>query len=225
MGLWISEDEKGINGVAYRYLDTLHLYSKNQFPLREVLELIEELQPKCIYGPLASVEPLCNQLKEDYVCELNHIITIDHLTQGNSNLEVQLAEEKDIPEIVTLMMKDPIYYSVYTHEILEYQWRERIRAGFSRLFLLRNEFEKVIATNATTAETDTMVVIGGIMTDPDLRRQGLGRVITASAWNLVLNEEKRGLSFLLVDNQNTIILHRKMGFDFLGLYARLLRTT
>ena len=37
------------------------------------------------------------------------------------------------------------------------------------------------------------------------------------------NEGKRGLAFLGADNANTLSLHRKMGYTFLGLYARLIR--
>ena len=88
---------------------------------------------------------------------------------------------------------------------------------------MREADGRLVATNALSAETEEFAVINGLVTDPEMRGRGLGRAITASTWNLVKNEGKRGLAFLGADNENTLSLHRKMGYTFLGLYARLIR--
>lgn len=223
VGLWISGDGEEIQGVAYRYFDTLHLYSRGRFPTHDALGLIDELRPKCVTGSQDTIDHIRDKTKDRYAYELSHIITARKYMDGKSDLAVAEAGEADIPEIAALMMKEPIYNSVYTYESLCEQLKNRLETGFGRLFIMRDETGRLVATNATSAETEELAVISGLVTDTELRGRGLGRAITASTWNLVRREGKRGLAFLGAENENTIALHKKMGYEFLGLYARLLR--
>lgn len=225
VGLWVCEDETGaFEGVMYRYYDALHLYSKTVCPKDDVLALIAELDPKVVTGTQANIDRLVPALPAGkYTYELSHIITADKLMDGKSDLEVQPAGEADVPEIADLMMKEHIYNTVYTYDSLVQSLVRRIREGFGRLFVMRTAEGRLVATNALSAETEEFGVINGLVTDPDMRGHGLGRAITASTWNLVKNEGRRGLAFLGADNENTLSLHRKMGYTFLGLYARLIR--
>ena len=223
VGLWISGEDDEIYGVAYRYFDTLHLYSRDRFPKQEALALIEQLRPKCVTGSQENIDRLLGQTKDKYAYELSHIITASHLMDGKSDLAVQQAGQDDVPEIAALMMKEPIYNTVYTYESLCEQLGNRLNTGFGRLFVMRDETGRLVASTATSAESEDLAVISGLVTDTTLRGRGLGRAITASTWNLVLQEGKRGLALLGADNESTLALHRKMGYDFLGLYARLLR--
>ena len=223
MGLWISEVKGEIRGVAYRYFDTIHLYSREVFPLQDALELINELLPKCVTGSQKTIDRIFGQTAKPYTYELSHIITANRFMEEKPGLKIEQAALTDVPEIAALMMKDHIYYEVYTYEKLCTQLQDRIETGFGRLFIIRNDLGRLVATNATYAEVEDMAVIGGLITDPDLRGQGLGRAITASTWNLVRTEGKRGLAFLAVNNEKTVIMHQKMGYEFLGQYARLLK--
>lgn len=225
LGLWVCEDETGaLQAVMYRYYDALHLYSRGLCPQEETLALIRELDPKVITGKQEIIDALKEDLGADrYTYELSHIITADKLMDGKSDLEVQPAGEADVPEIAALMMKEHIYNTVYTYDSLCEALVRRIREGFGRLFVMRADDGRLVATNALSAESEEFAVINGLVTDPDMRGHGLGRAITASTWNLVKNEGKRGLAFLGADNANTLSLHHRMGYTFLGLYARLLR--
>ena len=225
LGLWICEDaDGGLEAVAYRYYDALHIYSRGLCPADELLPLIRELDPKVITGKQENIDLLRKGLDSGkYTYELSHIITADKLMDGKSDLAVQPAGEVDVPEIASLMMKEHIYNTVYTYDGLCESLVRRIREGFGRLFVMRTEDGRLAATNALSAESKEFAVINGLVTDPEIRGRGLGRAITASTWNLVKNEGKRGLAFLGADNENTLSLHRKMGYTFLGLYARLIR--
>lgn len=225
VGLWVCEDGDGtLTCAAYRYYDCLHLYSRGALPAEELLPLIRELDPKVITGSQASIDTLLPLLDGDrYTYELSHIITADKLMDGKSDLDVQTAGEADVPEIAALMMKEHIYNTVYNYDGLCESLVRRIREGFGRLFVMRTDDGRLVATNALSAESDEFAVINGLVTDPDMRGHGLGRAITASTWNLVKNEGKRGLAFLGAENENTLSLHRRMGYTFLGLYARLIR--
>ena len=225
VGLWVTEDDTGaLTSVMYRYYDCLHLYSRGLCPVEEVLSVIGELDPKVITGTQENIDRLAARLPEGkYAYELSHIITADKLMDGRSDLEVRPAGREDVPEIAELMMKEHIYNTVYTYDSLCESLVRRLEEGFGRLFVMRTAEGRLVATNALSAETEELAVINGLVTDPDMRGHGLGRAITASTWNLVKNEGKRGLAFLGADNENTLSLHRKMGYTFLGLYARLIR--
>ena len=225
VGLWVCGDEDGgLQAVMYRYYDCLHIYSRELCPLDETLALIRELDPKVVTGKQENIDRIAAHLEKDrYTYELSHIITADRLMDGRSDLEVQPAGEADVPEIAALMMTEHIYNTVYTYDSLCESLMRRIREGFGRLFVMRTAEGRLVATNALSAESAEFAVISGLVTDPAMRGHGLGRAITASTWNLVKNEGKRGLAFLGADNDNTLSLHRKMGYTFLGLYARLIR--
>lgn len=223
--LWLSYKDSNINGIAYRYYDTLHLYSKEQLPSQDVLHLVEIMHPMCITGPDELIAGLRQFLDTDYSYKLSHIITTDHLLDEVQDVNIAQACEADLSAVVELLMSEHIYSSVYDKESLLKQLKTRLNDGFGRIFVARDSSGRLIATNATFAENDEIAVIGGLVTDPSLRGKGFGRAITASTWNLLFRGGKRCLAFLADDNEPTLILHRKMGFEFIGKYARLLYKT
>ena len=224
VGLWLDlNEDESINAVLYRYYDTLHLYARGAFPAEMALPLIEELDPKVITGDVDAIRSLRQRLTGSYEYEESYIITAEKYMDGNSDLDVTEAGAADVPEIAALMMKADIYSSVYTYEGLCKQLYDRVRDGFGHLYAMRDETGRLVATNATNAETADMAVISGLVTDPEMRGRGLGRAITASTWNVVKRGGKQGIAFLGADNDKTLSLHRKMGYTFHGLYARLIR--
>jgi len=224
LGLWVSEENGKIQAVMYQYYDCLHIFSRANCPVRDVLTVMSEINPKVIVSSEENIGLLQNELDmEQYIYELNHIITTDVMMNENSDVEVMDATKEDVPEIVDMMMKDKIYYEVYTSEKLRGDLTRRLEAGFGRLFIIRDENGRLVCADATNAETEDLAVIGGLVTDPEMRGRGLGAAMTAKVWNKVLMEGKRGLAFLLDDNEKTINLHKKLGYDFIGYSARLIR--
>lgn len=221
MDLWISEVEGQIKAAFYRYHDTIHMYSRGDFPLEEVKDFLRAHPCKVVTMPKPDADKL-SELFEGCECELSNVITANKRMEGREDLDIRPAGEEDARAIAELMMKDSIYYTVYTADVLEQQILERLRNGFGRLFVIRKG-DKVIATNATSAELPDMAVISGLVTDPDERGQGLGRAITAHTWNLVRDAGKLPLAYLAQDNTNTIRLHEKMGYDTIGVHARFVR--
>lgn len=222
-GLWICKDGTEVSGVAYRYYDTLHLYGRHVFPMEDALTLIGELNPKCITGPQKSLDQLHERMGDGYKYELSHIITADHFLKCSPNLNVTLAGEEDIPQIAAMMMDDPIFNPVYTYKRLCQQMLDRMKTGLGRLLVLRDKSGHVLASSEINVETDELVIIGAGIANREVRGLGLGIALIAHTWNLVLGEGKRGLSFVSTENTSAVAMYRKLGLDFLGLYARLLR--
>lgn len=224
LGLWTSEEDGKILCVYYRYFDCLHIYGRQGCVIEDAAALLEEIQPNVIICPKDIIEQLGAILDlDDYIYESNHIITANKEMDGGREVDIKEATDADIEEIADLMLKADIYSEVYERDALIDSLRRRLAEGFGRLFIIRDETGRMIATNATNGETDKIAVIGGLVTDPEMRGKGLGRAITASTWNLVRNEGKRGLAYLIEDNINTIRLHQKMGYDFIGYSAKLVK--
>lgn len=224
LGLWLSETGDGIAAVMYQYYDCLHLFSRETAPVSDVMAVIDEIDPKVIVSSEANIDALRAVLDESkYIYELNHIITTDVLMKENTDIEILTATKEDVPEIAAMMMKDHIYSEVYSYEKLCGDLTRRLEAGFGRLFIIRDENGRLVCADATNAETEDLAVIGGLVTDPEMRGRGLGQAMTGSVWNTVLREGKRGLAFLLNDNEKTINLHKKLGYDFIGYSARLIK--
>ena len=220
MDLWLCEDG-GIKAVFYRYYDALHMFSRGGWPAAEVEDFLREHSRKVVTMSQEDAKAL-GHLFEGYETEDSYVITATKLMTGREDLEIAQAGKEDAGPIADLMMCDSIYNTVYTRDELYAQTLERLESGFGRLFVIRKG-DAVIATNCTAAETEDLAVISGLVTDPRERGQGLGRAITAYTWNLVKNEGKMGLAHLACDNDNTIRLHRAMGYDFLGIRTRFLK--
>ena len=136
VGLWVCEEDGGLQAVMYRYYDCLHIYSRGLCPLEETMSLIREFDPKVITGKQENIDRIAERLEKGrYTYELSHIITADKLMDGKSDLDVQPAGEADVPEIASLMMKEHIYNTVYTYDSLCEALVRRIREGFGRLFV------------------------------------------------------------------------------------------
>ena len=101
-GLWVFQNENVIQGVAYRYYDTLHFYSRNHVSVTDMVSLINELSPKCITGEEWLIEAVVPQLGNKYRLEVNHIITLSHVLEERKKFSFTRASVDDVPEIATI---------------------------------------------------------------------------------------------------------------------------
>lgn len=223
-GLWIHKKADGIHAVAYRYYDTIHLYSREHAVDQEIVSLIDELHPKCITGAQDIISQIKAVLQDTYTEELSHVITIDHLLEEKMRFSFATVSEADVPELAKVMMQDEIFYRVYTYEDLCRQISDGIKSGKRRLFILRDKRGRILASSGTYVETPEIALIGGLIVNKQFKGFGLGPVITAYLWNLIFKEGKRGAAFVSVNNHDSIAMHQGMGFDFTGLHARLLKS-
>lgn len=223
LDMWFFEDDNELKAVAYQYYDCIHIYSKELFCTDELIALLEERKPKVIASSIENIDEILKHLEGDFLYESNHIITADKELHARESFDIKPAVETDIPDIASLMLKADIYSDVYEYDKLVSDLTRRFKDGFGRMFVIRDDEGKLIATNATNAETDELAVIGGLVTDPSMRGKGLGSSITASTWNLVRREGKTGLAFLITTNEKTISVHKKLGFKFIGYNARIIR--
>ena len=221
--LWVIGEKDGIHAVAYRYYDTLHIYSKNQIVDEEMLSLVNELHPKCITGSQAVINQIKPHLQNSYSEELSHVITIDHLLEERKKFPFVEATEADVPEIAEIMTNDEVYSHVYTYEDLCRQMTDGIKSNNRRVFILRDKSGRLLASCGTYVETPEAVLINGLIVNKKVKKLGFGPAISAYVWNLVFKEGKRGIGIISINNSDSITMHQRLGFTFMGLFARLLR--
>ena len=222
-GLWLQKKDDGIHAVAYRYYDTIHLYSKDCTVDHEIIALIEKIQPKCITGSQDIISQIKAILRDVYTEELSHVITIDHLLGEKMRFPFTEALEADVPEIAEIMMEEEVYNHVYTYEDICRQMADGIKSGKRRVFIVRDKSGRLLASSGTYVETPEVVLIGGLIVNKKIKSVGLGPAITAYIWDLVFKEGKRGIALVSANNHDSLVMSQKMGFTFMGAYARLLK--
>ena len=223
--LWKIINNGEICCIAYQYYDCLHIFSKQEKCCDELIELIDNINLKVITGQ----EPVIKQIMlilenkgSKFKYEENHTITISKLLPENNEIEINSANINDLEEIVNLLLKSEVYSKVYSYESLYKTMKERMISNNSRVLIIRNDEGKIIATTSTNIETSELAVIGGNMVDPSMRRKGLSSAITSKIWNDVKREGKTGLAFLTKGNNAVIAMHKKMGYDFIGISTRII---
>lgn len=223
-GLWVCQDGGEISGVAYRYYDTLHLFSREPFPEREALSLIDQLEPKCIMATGARQDQLVDKLEDRYTKELYHVISSDGKLFCPLKRPLELATVDDVPEIVSVMMDDPVYSDVYkSRQSLSEQMAEGIRTGLRRMYVLRDKNREILAINGSFAEIEGIAALSGLVTSQRARGKGLGPVASVLGWNKFVDEGKRPIGFVSSENENSMAMHQKLGFKFAAEYWKLLR--
>lgn len=222
-GLWIFKDKALICGTAYQYYNALHIYCKGHPPTDDVVRLINELSPKCITGEKSLIKTIMPRLNGMYRLELSHIITINHTLKEGKKLPFIQACEEDVPKIAELMMKDKIYSSVYTYDELCQQMEEGIRLGKRRVYILRDKTGNLLVSGGTFVEAPDIVIYGGLIVDQRARGLGYGSMTAIHIANLMINEGKKVVGLVSIENEASVIMHRKIGYEFLGINARLLK--
>ncbi|HBY93868.1 MAG TPA: hypothetical protein DEP84_07825, partial [Chloroflexi bacterium] len=85
--------------------------------------------------------------------------------------------------------------------------------GWRRLFVAENPNGQIVAAAQTTAEAQTLAVIGGIVTDPAYRGQGYGKACTAALCAELLAEGKAPYLFYNKANVPAAHVYAAVGFE------------
>lgn len=222
--LWVLLNKNAIQGLVYRYYDTIHLYCKDELVVTDMGNLINGISPNCISGEEWLIEKLIPQLKDPYRLEIQHIVTIDHMLEEKIRLPFVRATESDVPELAAVMMEDKVFYQVYTYDNLCRQMKDGISTGQRRVYILKDRLNKVLASISIYAETSDIVILGGLIVSQRAKGRGFGPIALTFASNLLLTEGKQIAGFVNIENDDSVIMHKEMGFKFIGKHVKLLNT-
>ena len=198
-----------IDAVYMMYYDCLHFFSRDRdYPPMRLLEMIDKWKPNTVFMP----QDWSCALAEDMDTRGYHrtdmdVVCADSPLPGNT-FATRAAEKTDLKQLAGFMMQDHAYAKIYKEDLLYRQLLERFEDGFGRFHLMECD-GRIAAAYGTNAETDTMAVMGGLLTAPEYRRRGYGRNLIVSVWNEIIREGKTG--FALIEDPGSRRLHLSLG--------------
>lgn len=222
--VWVQTSEDKIVGVVLRYHDNFIIYSKDMdMDTDEVIELLNAQSVKIVSGKLEAINQIYPQLEEKftrremYFCELKDSSKLRADIPANAP-KVITAEVDDAMEIAKVYDQIDEFEGLYSSDIDNRCWQieSRIRSK-EGVHMFIKEGEKIICHGNTTAETSTSGMIGGILTLPEYRNQGLASQIVASLCRSLFSRGKSACLFY--DNPEAGNIYHRVGFEIIGKWA------
>ena len=219
---WIQENDGIITAVLLAYHSALHVYSKDlNFDVNELSELIIKRNPSIICASADIIKLLELQLcSRGFVSEYGHIGKFMVSNKQCEAINISKAERNDIKTIAKLLYEDEDIGASYTIADLENQLEERLKDGFTRSYVIRDN-GKVVAHLGTGAEIDNLCTISYVITDPNYRGRGLSTSLFAYACNQLKSEGRDIYSVYYPEYSRR--LHHKMGFVDCCAFGKLFR--
>ena len=212
--VWFQTIEARLTGIVLRYHDNLIVYSRDlDMDFHEVLALLETRKVRILSGKQTVMDGLypflANQFskREMNFCELQDSSKLVNVTAA-----VQVAGPADALEIAEVYGKINEFAGLYASEqdTRQRQIANRISSREGVHLFIRRDGNIVSHANSA-AETSVSGMIGGILTLPEYRHQGLAsQVISAVCQDLA----QRGKSAcLFYDNNGAHDLFQGLGFQ------------
>lgn len=226
MSVWYDTDEIGIRMVVMKYHNNFQVYSNRGFyDLEGVIELINQYNPNGISGRKEIIVYLQKYLSEKYHTEYGVIfrgkaIDKEKIKSALADCDVciELAKAENAKDIAELVCMDEELGSVYTVESLAAELSDRINTGMGRSYIIRDN-GKVVAHNATYAESEKFVVVSGLMVHPEFRDTEYAYWIDLKS-SLEFQEEGKDRYFFALRNR-IIKWHKRIGNIVVGEYGKM----
>jgi len=226
--LWFDRDGEGICRVVMRYHNSFQIYADRDFQnVAPILELVEAYKPDGISVRREMIENLAAFLQKEYGVVYGSVFqgNLPDPAKNARRLEdctamIEQAAEKDAEDIARLICMDAELGSVYTEASLAEELRERMRSGMGRSYVIRDG-GKIVAHNATYAETDRFVVVSGLVVHPDYRDTEYINWLDQKS----ILEFTRGKKdhYFFINNRRFIRYHIRIGNHIVAEYGKLSR--
>ena len=219
---WIQTSDGITTAVMLAYHSALHIYSKDlDFDVSELSTFILQHQPSIICASADLIRLLSPSLSaQGYQTEFGHIGKYTRSVKYPDTIEVCLADKNDVKEIAQLLYEDDDIGASYTMDDLVNQLEERLRDGFVRGYVIKEDAH-VVAHLGTGAETDRVCTISYVITAPAHRGKGLSSALFSYACGILHKEGKEIYSVYYPENSRR--LHHKMGFEDCCEFGKLFR--
>lgn len=218
--VYCTENESGkLNGVFLQYYDCIHCFSRdNDFVPEELDKLVSKVSPNTLFFSSDMFEHWKSRMTDLF--EIHHVemFRVSHYDE-KPPIPLEAAGEADIDEIVDLLMTDEEYKKVYQRDSLIAQMKERLRQGFSRDYVLR-ENGRIVFHAGTVAEERPLAICGMAILEESLRGRGLGKRLFGSAYNLIVEDGLICYSNNI--NERARRLHLSLGYQ---IEAHLIKLT
>ena len=220
INVWQQKDGDEISVIAMQYYNGMHVFSrKNIFDAQDVATLIEEQKPSLVCGMKETIDRIKPLISEkQYQPEYGKVLRLEQYS-GIADDEVYQAERGEIKEIAELLATDEEMGGPYGFDLLYKQLLERYDEGFGRNWLKRDE-KGIVSHCATYAELDEICVISGGIVRLDHRGKGEYPGQLGAMCRDLAKEGKEVISYYYGGAKSA---HKKVGFEILGDWAKLIR--
>lgn len=216
---WAQTNDSGkICAIVTEYFKGYQVYSKeNDLDKNELIEFLKNEGATVIFG----VKGIMDGIKTDFPDYIEKIGVVGELKSLRLSKEKKAchATEKDIKDIVEMLVKEKGNGEAYGYDSLYRQYTGRLKDGTGRSFVLKNDVGRVICHAGTCAETEDMAVVGGVITDVEYRGKGYAKSVLASLCSELLSEGKRVFSFFYVPAAKK--MHYVCGFEDVDEWIKL----
>ncbi len=205
-----------IVGIIYEYENSIQLLLLDDKYIEEVATFL------CLkkYKMISATQNIIKKLSFYMNQYLPSFGVIMQASLYNSIIphNVTYAEKKDYYKIASLICSDDGIGSHYSIENLEKQLIYRMENMHCRSAIIYHN-DKIVSHAATYAEDETLAIIGGVVTQNDYRRKGLGCSVVASLQNLLINEHKTVLLYCY--SEPTINWYKKLNWKIISNCGKL----
>lgn len=193
---WVVADDGPI-AFIFRYYNTVQLFfcgpsAKLNACAFRIAGFLSQYDFDMISGEAALIRSVSAELKGYRMTE--GVIMARRECPTAVSEPFELAAPEDCPEIAALICSDEAIGGHYRAEQLACQLRGRMLHEHCRNLIVRRD-GRIAAHFGTYAETKEFAVLGGLITHPDFRGEGLGRALQDALSGMLLKEEKLPLLY------------------------------
>lgn len=190
---------------ACYYGDSLHILAPGGSCAR-TLGFVDKIQPRTIF----SSERL--DLKDRYREEFTGLYRLT-APQGGRAPQIQQLGREDIAMLVDFLYSNSQTYQwTYDRGNLQLQLLDRLDTGYCRYFGVFSG-DELVGCTFTKAELNDMMIVGGVLVAPTMRKQGLGSRLCTFLGDLAVREGKQAYCFIDDDNLPSVQLHTSVGYS------------
>ncbi|MGN0436124.1 MAG: GNAT family N-acetyltransferase [Wujia sp.] len=217
---FLVEHENSIVAIIYKYYNSIQFFQCGQMPegvCDEIASFIKENKYEMMTGKAETLKMIYRCLQKQFNYS-EGVIMSNSRCMAPDVVEVEWATEEDCREIAELVCSDERIGGHYSPELLEEQFRDRLRSWNCRNAVIKSE-GKIVAHMATYADIDKLSILGGLVTEPDYRGMGYGRKVLNNLAYSVARDGK--LPILYCYEPDTVKWYEKQDWEIVCRCAKL----
>lgn len=218
---WLISDVSGYTGIVYQYYNSLQLFQIEEptdCDIEDISRFIQKNDIEMISGNVNIIKKIHE--KSDGFCITDGFIMKANEEAAKSDMDVEWAELSDCKEIAELICADDGIGGHYSVQLLQDQLEDRMKNWNCKNLILKKE-GKIVSHMATYADVEGIAVLGGLITAPEYRGFGYGRIILQSITDALIKEGK--IPVLYCYDKQVAEWYAHMGWEKVTTCAKLER--
>jgi predicted GNAT family acetyltransferase len=215
--MWGEFDKTGdLKAVLLRYYDNNIIYSRGQYDVEAIADIIKNNEPKMVTGKKSCVEKFDPYLeiakkRDTYFAKLDKA---GELYKGELLDQITKTKLEDVQLIWDLHQRIEEFDNMDSVERKEKKYKDKTGRGYH---IYNETKDKIISCAETTAENSFSAMIVGVATDPKHRKKGLASAVMSKLCKEVLEEGKE--LCLFYDNPAAGKIYKRIGFEDIGIWS------